>query len=830
MKVCNKILCIFFSALLIIGGCSADGADTGVSGQSVDEQAENTELISSGESESEPEAIPVMKPISAGDDMPVLRGMAVKMLALIYEDKRDMEIMDREITYIDSNAEYWYDKYINAAKVRGIIQTAEEYFYPENPLTISQAQQLILNVNPQSAIKMQITDENRDKAISYALWCSLYKELLNELSKGQNITEDFGITEESVIVLADISNNTNLPEGHIISDKGQYSCEGMDFSKYIDKEISILSKNNEILAVLNVENNTPLIRGAYVVSHADNKLKVFIGGAERTYNLNSEFVFDTGAICDFIINNGTAEDIKVSAESFTDTVKLIRSEYAEVENTGIIPLDGNFKVYDISEGSNKAKLKSLHDVIPGQTMRFIRDNGTIRAALIENKQTADTIRVVIKDTGFNNFAHKSVVLSGEQEITAFEKISGSTHTYQPGEKIIFENPLDFPERVYISSPGKIAVESIDRGYGIPEYRGILEIAVQNGQFLIVNELSIEEYLYSVVPSEMPTSYGIEPMKVQAVTARSYAYNQYFANNFYEYGANVCDSVISQVYNNVEENGTSIQAVNQTEGLCLTYGGEVISANFFSTSPGVTANNGEVWADGETGEFPTSSSPYLMGKNHYQQADYGDLSIEENLAAFIKADDIKAYDNFSPWFRWHVEMSNEQISASVNANLKARYEANPRLVKTLQADGVFRSRPVENIGQLVNIEVIDRGHSGNIMTMKITGTENTVLISTEYNVRMLIRPKNYIDGGSPVVLQLNGGSVMEDYDIMPSAFYAMERMTDIGGRILYVKFYGGGNGHGVGMSQTGVKGMVDAGFSFDEILKNYYTGTEVEKLK
>ena len=62
--------------------------------------------------------------------------------------------------------------------------------------------------------------------------------------------------------------------------------------------------------------------------------------------------------------------------------------------------------------------------------------------------------------------------------------------------------------------------------------------------LIVNELPLEEYLYAVIPSEMPTYYGLEPLKVQAVCARSYAYKHLVANNLSKYGAHVDDSSIS----------------------------------------------------------------------------------------------------------------------------------------------------------------------------------------------------------------------------------------------------------------------------------------------
>lgn len=75
------------------------------------------------------------------------------------------------------------------------------------------------------------------------------------------------------------------------------------------------------------------------------------------------------------------------------------------------------------------------------------------------------------------------------------------------------------------SGGKIRVESVNKQYGHPEYRGIFEIDLVDKALHIINELPLEEYLYSVVPSEMPTEYQKEALKAQAVCARSYAIKQ-----------------------------------------------------------------------------------------------------------------------------------------------------------------------------------------------------------------------------------------------------------------------------------------------------------------
>ena len=62
--------------------------------------------------------------------------------------------------------------------------------------------------------------------------------------------------------------------------------------------------------------------------------------------------------------------------------------------------------------------------------------------------------------------------------------------------------------------------------------------------------------------------------------------------------------------------------------------------------------------------------------------------------------------------------------------------------------------------------------------------------------------------------------------MPSAFFVMEKAADTNGTLNSVRFYGGGNGHGVGMSQNGVRGKINRGYNFEQILLHFFPGTEL----
>ena len=810
----KTIFIILISIFLTLSGCS--GREAGES-ELAAEQPGNpmppalVELIEE-QDVSEIEVI--------GDDIPITRALAARMAVLLLNDRHTLAGLEREIVYIDSDESQWFDRYINAAYIQGIMQGDGVNFRPLDNLTVSEAQAVLNRLMPDDPIRMRITDDNRNVPISYALWVQLYESILKNLSEADVNT---GIKERNIIVLAGPSNNDRLPEGNIIADSGAFTGHGIDFSGFIDKEIRVFEKDSEILAVLGIVNYSPAIRGAYIVSIGGGSLSFFLGGAERVFAYRGSSTGESGSIANFILSEGEVTELEIYSDSFRDTVLLHDDSRIEFAERGIMPLCENFRVYSDERGA--PLWRTPRNIIVGSnTVRFYENNGRIIAAVIDGRPSPETIRVVIMDSYFRGFTHESVDITSPQPFNITE--SGVSRTIPPGERFILTDPNALNGRVFISGEGMLTINSLRRNYGTPEYRGNLEISTRDGGFIIVNEVRLEEYLYSVVPSEMPVSFGNEALKVQAITARSYAYNQFYTNNFHRFGANVCDSIMSQVYNNIRETPESMRAVRETAGLVLTFNGAVISANFFSTSAGVTANNGEVWAQRPGLSFPAATRPYLTSIRQYRNNDFGDLTVEENMFAFIRNQNVQSYDNWSNFFRWNVEMTNEEISASINANLRTRYNAAPRLIKTLQPDGVFRARPVDTIGTLVNIEVVQRGQAGNIMVMKITGTENTILVSTEFNVRSLLMPRQHVEGRGPIGLILQDGSVRENLALLPSAFFVMERMTDGEGNILYVRFHGGGNGHGVGMSQTGVRGMTDMGRTFEEVLAHFYPGTAV----
>ncbi|MDR1209162.1 MAG: SpoIID/LytB domain-containing protein [Clostridiales bacterium] len=758
-----------------------------------------------------------------GDSVPVSRALVAKMAALIGMDGARITGLPRSIKFADTSADKWYDKYINAAVSQGYMSGAGEVFMPEQPLTLRQAQ-YVLDKICGGRIKIQLTGENDGKAISYALWTELFMKALEETSGGAGAAAKFGITRRDAIVLATPGTNAKLPAWRMVTDSGLLSFDGLSMDAYVDKKVSLLTKGRETVAYLSLLDESPTIHNAYIVGSTSRSITLFAGGAERVYACAAEGVA-AGMVLDVKINGRIAENVTVYPESAGGTVKRVTPDTVELADGRKFAVTPETRVYSVTDGAPRlGDLDAL--TVGGDAAEFAVSNGTIRAAMIKRTTLPEHIRVAISTSGFAGLTHTGVTLTSDAAYTVND--GSGERTIAAGEPYSVMTESDFKNgatRIYVKPSGgaKLAVTSVTRAYpggASPKYRGVIEISLEKDGFCVVNETTMDEYLYAVVPSEMPTGYGVEAAKAQAVAARSYAYIQYYANRFRQYGANVDDSVSCQVYNNIPENDTSIQAVDATRGQCLTYDGVVISANYFAASCGMTANNGEVWA-GSDGALPTDTAPYLAARKQYVSGDYGDLSDEGNAAAFLKNDAVESYDSKAPWFRWTVRLTREQISRGVNASLAARYAANPNLILTLDSsDGVYKSAPVSSVGDVRSLAAARRGEGGNIIDLEIAGSENTVLIRGEYNIRSLLSPSKM--GG--VTIKRKNGSDVADYAMLPSAFVTFELGAD-GAYTLY----GGGCGHGVGMSQDGAAGMIGYGYTAMDILAHYYPGTVVRKM-
>lgn len=540
----------------------------------------------------------------------------------------------------------------------------------------------------------------------------------------------------------------------------------------------------------------------------------------------------------------------------------------ELEFQGTVALSDTLAVEQHIGGTIAAK--TLNDVMVGaeNVDVYLDADGKADKIVIVGQTPMNRMRVGIRKDIANiadmtQLDHPQIDIRSAQGFLITDKAANQqfpiaagelvSFTVQNGQIAVMQNGAELTataNRLYVDSVAEdslLQVASIDRTHGKPQYRGRFELALNPAKekLRLINEVGIEHYLYQVVPSEMPASFGLEALKAQSTAARTYALTDYLTSRFADLGFHIDDSTLSQVYNNQAENALTTQAVQATAGIIMKSGTELVDARFYSTSGGYGASKHEVWQDVYTNQFPGVPLPYLMARSYtYDPANSGsmlniDTYDEQVLNDFYKNLNYTGYDSESPYFRWKISLTNTELQNTINANIRDRYAADPLFILTQVPDGSFVSKPIpqEGVGTISDMYVAKRGAGGNAMELVIEGNTGTYKIIREFNIRFMIRPSKTYTGGTADILAYRAKGGAGAYDNAPlknpsilfSGFFSFDLERDAGGELASVTFYGGGNGHGVGMSQFGAQMLGKQGWTYEQILDAYYTGMQLADL-
>lgn len=608
---------------------------------------------------------------------------------------------------------------------------------------------------------------------------------------------------------------------------GERTLRALDVHNYMDTNIKVLVRDNHIIYVKGISDEETVLHNVWVTAGKGYTLDSFLFNINKSFNslyqLSSEI---TNTVCDIVLKDSKVVKISLKPDVINGKVLSGGKEYIEVEKYGKVNLDDNFKIYKIY---GELAMEVTNNILVGyKNTDFVVAGGKIVAALIKEPIKEENIRVLIKTENHTDIFHDKITLTADEDYTVSagevvkEHKAGGVVTIKITNKLFQEGRMTIATH---SGEGKITVTSLNRAGGNPTYRGTLEIVLEEDKMLLINELPLEEYLYAVIPSEMPTSYNIEALKAQAICARSYAYKQLLSNAYSKYGAHVDDSVSYQVYNNLPENDVSILAVKDTYGKVLEFNNEVITAYYFSTSCGHTSSIDQVWSSASTPTYLTGKIQTVFnivdGETIYASAmtpETVNFSKEATFNSFITKPEFTTYDSEFAWYRWKVTLSKKDIQSVLDNNLATRYNANPSNILTLvkgevKNNPVYESKPISTIGTVKDILVGKREDSGIISELILIGSKATIKVSTEYNIRILLAPLN-----SEVIRQ--DESPVTGLKMLPSAYFVMKKGED------KITFTGGGYGHGVGMSQNGAKAMADSGKDYETILKHYYNNVEL----
>ncbi len=489
----------------------------------------------------------------------------------------------------------------------------------------------------------------------------------------------------------------------------------------------------------------------------------------------------------------------------------------------------------------------------------------------------ETIRVLIQNSDYQGIFHKEVKLSCDTEWELHYGLDGElTEKHAGGEELLLDgNSAWFTEctRVILTptdSSRKINMLSVKRSQGTPAYRGTIEIRKTGQGFVVINELPIEEYLYGVVPSEMPVSYPMEALKAQAICARTYVYAHLESPGYAEYGAHVDDSTGYQVYNNTAEKEEAIQAVQETKGEVVRLNGELVDTYYYSTSCGFGADE-RVWNPGEEKKvsYLTASSisenamqqeqnsVEILGTGKQEGDSAGlpgtgyftvqDMCRGDYFHEFLHNPPETDFERQEPWYRWSITVENIDTD-SLQKVLKERQEAEQDRI-LVEKNGENSESLAENtgsntekngsktehvgsntetagkwedIGRITDIHIGKRGDGGIAESLVIKGEKRTVTVLSQYNIRAVL-----CAGGVTAVRQ--DGSKVEMKTLLPSAFFEIETIKD-GENMIGYKLYGGGYGHGAGMSQNAARHMAEKGYTAADILLYFYKNCKIENVR
>lgn len=523
-----------------------------------------------------------------------------------------------------------------------------------------------------------------------------------------------------------------------------------------------------------------IYKNVYVTNIDDNRITANMYGNIRSFKSGKVAEDVTGCLCDITVENDKIVEVNTKTDVVSGKVLSVSEDNVEIEGYGSVKLDEDFIMYE----KGNSLISNYSSIIVGYALQdFIVADGEVCGAIKNKPLQADNIRVIIKTSGFRDIFFNEAVFCADSGMIV--ETGEESYETAPGETVVF-NPdtEDFNEgRIkLIPKSGEIQFQSVNRGVGTPSYGGTIEVSRYDEGIVVVNEVGIEDYLKKVVPSEMPSGFNLEALKCQAVCARSYAYTE-LSNNYYSaYGAHIDDSIQFQVYNNSPRAESTDTAVDETAGQVLSYNGEVVKTYYYSTSCGSTT---DVTLWGNT----TENYPYFVAEC-VGGVDRGlTLTVESEFNTFIKGENEADYDYDCTLYRWSMEESVKEIS-----------------------EGFARSTG-KSVGNIKDIEVLERVNGGAAVKVKVTGDKGETVIDSESAIRAAFGNAN---------VDMNTKSGTTRYANLPSTFCVFEKVME-GKKLAGFRITGGGYGHGIGMSQNAANKMAES-MTYAQILEFFYRGT------
>ncbi|MFZ2395804.1 MAG: SpoIID/LytB domain-containing protein [Smithella sp.] len=344
------------------------------------------------------------------------------------------------------------------------------------------------------------------------------------------------------------------------------------------------------------------------------------------------------------------------------------------------------------------------------------------------------------------------------------------------------------------------------------FRGNLFLsACSESTFNLINKIHLEDYLESVISSEMSAEAPLEFLKAQAIVARSWLVSMLDKKksarsstplrndneivvwqdvNDHE-GFDVCADDHCQRYQGITRiiSENVRKAIKQTRGMFLTYSGEICDARYYKSCGGQTELFATAWEGINPGYLKNISDAAEQHPPVCSEAD-AEKWLRGRPQAFCDTTDKELLKNILPpfdqetlnFYRWQAIYTRKEL------------------------EEIIQKKSGIDFGELKNLIPLERGPSGRIYKLKIEGSKKTMIVGKELEIRRWLSPSH----------------------LLSSAFIVSVERT-AAGEISRFILQGGGWGHGVGLCQIGAAVMAAKGFKAEEILTHYFTGALLRKL-
>lgn len=346
------------------------------------------------------------------------------------------------------------------------------------------------------------------------------------------------------------------------------------------------------------------------------------------------------------------------------------------------------------------------------------------------------------------------------------------------------------------------------------FSGRLELLKEGNITHAINVLPVEEYLASVISSEMKPTVNLEFLKAHAIISRSWVLAQMYPQEdchvstppavqtdgriikWYDHDQHrlfhVCADDHCQRYQGTSKiiSQAAIQAVHDTRGMVLLHEGHLCDARFSKCCGGITEKFSTCWQD--------TDNPYLTSvADNAKGTPPPDLTLEKNAEEWIMSSP-DAFCNITDKTILNESLNGFDLETKNFYRWKVTYG-------TQELSELFRRRSGIDVGTILDLEPVRRGPSGRIEDLRITGTLKTIIIGKELEIRRTLSESHLLS--SAFVVHKEAGTGVND-----STF----------------TLYGAGWGHGVGLCQIGAAVMGASGFTYQQILQHYYPGTVIGK--